>query len=415
MEIKSTPWPRFAPWLVLLAAAFAAGRWHALGTRSQTSPQPLAAPASHSPGADRGKPATSSLDAIVDTARSSPQFDAAVEALAGATSADNVSAKFAQVRALPAAPQRDALLLQTARRWGELAPVAALAEVNTLENLPLRADARATVFEAWGRHDAAAAFAYASAEAGEGGRDRALPALLAGAAFSSAADAVALWERSPPLFRSSTAGDTALDRMAEAAIRAGQRAELQARIGGLPPDNERMRWATVLARHWGRYEPEAAVAWIKTIAPAGSPQDAMIDEVFSEFVRKDPARAAAWAARHADERRRSTYVAAAVAEWAAYDSASAETWVNEQEQGIYLDGATSAIAAHFIEHRLWPQAFAWTRRILRNEARADLLGNLGRIWNTERPDEFTTFLSQTSLNRAELEMLRSKIVEIASP
>jgi hypothetical protein len=35
MELKTTPLPRLAPWLVLLVVAFAAGRWSSLPPRSQ--------------------------------------------------------------------------------------------------------------------------------------------------------------------------------------------------------------------------------------------------------------------------------------------------------------------------------------------------------------------------------------------
>ncbi len=407
--MKSRPFLRLAPWVVMLLIAYAVGRWQRL------PPRPSAERATAAP------PQTASIDVLADHT-----VDARIDQLLAAAGKmlrpDTATAAYFEhlngadaalasehLAALPSTTERDLLFTMAIRHWAELDPLAALACTKQLRNLPQRAAARAAVYEVWGMHDAQSAFVHALAEKEEGDRWRALPALLTGAAVAYPGGAVTLWEGTPPAFRESRAGREALQGIVDAADGTGQREALKTIVLGLPPNRERATISLALARDWGAHDLEGAVAWVRTVTSAGLLQDSMIDEVFAAYVHQDPIHAAAWAVRQSEERRRTNYVATAVAEWATYDSAAAETWVNEQPDGSYLDGATYAMATHFIERRRLQEAFAWTRRIQRNEARADLLGNLGRIWHEEHPKEFDEFLTEKSLNRSEIEMLKSKI------
>lgn len=422
MESTSRSLLWFAPGLMLLVVAYTLGRWHGrtpppapLENASDHAPAGADDPAHPIPPApvvDPAKQLQDRIDAIIVTAQRMLRPNAKTMAFFENLGAHDAAIATEYIAQLPSSNERDLLLVMAIRRWAEHDAPAALARANRLEVLPQRGAARAAVYEAWGMLDAEAAFAHAVEEPTESDRWRALAALLAGAAAAYPGGAITLWEGAPEAFRNSNAGGETLDRIVNAADGTGQREAMQAIVRSLPPGRQRARLVASIARHWGVHDPEAAVAWVESVVPEDDLRGSIIDEVFSAFVRRDPVRAAAWGIRQTDERRRTNYVAAAVAEWATYDAAAAETWVNEQQTGPYLDGATYAMAAHFIERRHLQRAFAWTRRIVRNETRAELLGNLGRIWHEERPQEFDKFLAETSLNRAEVEMLKSKIVEI---
>ena len=421
MESKSKP---LLPTLVVVAVltvALALGWWsyreNHLGAGNGAGEQSHAGP--HVPALPAPAAVPEDLEQrvakVVEAARIMLQPDAATHSFFENLSAAEATKVFDLIDRTPASNEHDLLLLMAARRWAQHDGATALERVIQIEKLPLRASALDAVFEAWGTQDAQAAFARAQSETDENRRARAFSALLTGAAATNPGVAITLWEGTPELFRSSPAGGNALDHIVEAAGGTGKREFMQTIVLGLPPGEERVHLTAAVARNWGQHDPEAAVAWLRSVTLTGDVRDGMIDGVFSAYVRMDPVRAAEWAVRQDDERRRSNYVAAAIAAWAPLDTAGAETWVNEQPEGGYLDGATYAMAAYYIERRNLPQAFAWTRRLNRPEARADLLGNLGWVWNKEQPDAFKKFMAVTSLNRAEVEMLQSKIINVPSP
>lgn len=420
METQSRPLLRLAPWAVLLVLAYAVGHWHAVPSREPESSPPGETPLPQSAGTTA--PVLSPedqlrarVDALMAAASKVMAPDAATWAFFENLSGAEAALVTAHVAQFPSGNERDVFLHAALGRWAETDAPAALVHANAVNTLPQRATARATVYEVWGKNDASAAFARALSESEESDRWRALTALLTGAAVAYPGGAITLWEGAPVAFRESFAGRNALARIVDAAHGTGQRAAVQAIVAGLPPGRERGELTVALARAWGVHDPDAAVAWLGTVAPAGPAVDSMVDEVFAVLARRDPVRAADWSTRQLDERRRTRYVGMAVAEWAIYDIVAAETWVNEQPDGSYLDAAAYAIAAQYIENRHLREGFAWTRRIVRIETRAELLGNLGRIWHEDRPEEFATFMAETSLNRAEVEMLNSKLSPPASP
>jgi hypothetical protein len=223
-----------------------------------------------------------------------------------------------------------------------------------------------------------------------------------------------LLQLAPPVFRDSASGLAAAQRIASAACGTGKRDAVQTLIAELPVGPLRFAMIETVAREWGGHYPDEALSWIERVTPPGDARDDVVGRMFTALTQRDPSRAANWALLHPEQKRQPSLIAAAVAEWAEFDTVAAELWVNEQPGGRYLDGASYAMATHFIESGELQRAFAWIRRIDQGEIRGEMLGNLGRLWSRERPDEFRKFVDQTSLNRTEVEMLFSKIGEPAS-
>src|SRR5690606_19843963 len=130
----------------------------------------------------------------------------------------------------------------------------------------------------------------------------------------------------------------------------------------------------------GHY-PDDALLWLNDTLTEGESRTAAMGRIFESLVQRDPALAATWGAEFPDARRRSGMIASAVSSWAEINPTDAELWINEQPDAPELDGATFAMAAHYIGSKDMPKAFSWIRRLRRDEARSEMLGNLGRAWS----------------------------------
>lgn len=408
---------RIVPWLLLVVIAFAAGRWQAGGGRS--SPASLPSPEGSSKPAAESIPAESprarlerlaaETDALAEAAKSMPTPDGRTYAFFENLQPGDIAPVVTAIEAMPASNEQDALFALAIRRWGELDGAAAVEHAARFPTLAMRVSAQLTAYSAWAAHDARPALAHALRQTPAPAQARALGACLAGAATTDPAAAVSLWQSAPAAFRDSPAGLATASQIASAACGTGKRETLQTLAAALPAGSLRDQLVETIVREWGARLPDQAYRWLQSVVPAGEDRENLVNAMFTELARNDPAMAASWAAAYPDERRQGGYIAAAVAEWAQLDSDAAETWVNEQPSSRALDGASYAIASHFMAQRDLPRSFAWIRRIVQPEARSDMLGSLGRVWSQERPEEFRKFLDETSLNPAEVKMLLAKL------
>ncbi len=420
--MESRPFVRLAPWLLLAAVAYGVGLWQ--GRARAPGPEPQAvtevsAPttvASDPPSTPPAEPPLSRAERIAgetarlaETARYIASPDARTYAFFESLGLEDVGAVAATIEALPPGNEQDVMFIMLMRRWGHLDGPAALARATTFPALGTRENARLAAFEAWGMERPGEAFARAVAEPEEAARARATTSVLAGAAMRDPRQALTLWEASAESFRDSEAGIEALAQIASAAYGTGKREAVQRLVADLPEGGARARLIETLVAEWGAHHPAEALAWLDGSVASEEARTAAANGLFSNLVRKNPALAATWAAGFDDDTRRTSYIAAAVQEWARLDAVGAETWVNEQPSGPYLDGAGYAMAAHYLARRDMSRSFGWVRRINLPEMRAELMGTLGRVWAKEEPEAFKNFLDGTSLNRAELEMLLAKI------
>ena len=322
---------------------------------------------------------------------------------------DDLPGVTAQIKAMPAGNEQDLFFAMVIRRWAQLDAPAALEAAGSFPALATRHNAELAAWEAWGARDPRAAMERAKGAAPGTMRDRSIAALLSGAATLDPRQALELWQAAPEDFRTAGLGPAALDQIVLGACGTGKRAEMQALIESMPADDTRDRLAATLCAEWGGHYPDEALLWLNQALPEGEGRVQAMARIFESLVQKDPALAATWGSAFPDTQRRSGMIASAISSWVEIDPREAELWINEQADSPELDGATFAMAAHFIGTKDMPRAFAWIRRIRRDEARSELLGNLGRAWARERPSEFRTFIDETSLNRAELDSLLSKL------
>lgn len=418
---------RVAPWLLLILVAYALGRYqgrsghppaaadvetasgHGAAGVDAAVDSSASTPGQPEPAPSRAAALASTLEQLHAAARTMSTPDARTYAFFEDLQSGDLPGVIAQIKAMAAGNEQDLFFAMAIRRWAELDPQAALAEAATFPALATRQAAELSAWEAWGAHDPRAAMAQAAA--GEPGRtrDRRLSALLLGAATLDPGQAIELWENAPEDFRTSASGPAALEQIVTGACGTGKRDTLQTLIEAMPGGDTRDRLAAALCADWGSHYPDEALLWLNKTLPEGDGRNAAMSRIFDSLVQKDPSLAATWGAAFPDSRRRPGMIASAISSWAEVNPREAELWINEQSDSPELDGATFAMAAHFIGAKNMPKAFAWIRRIRRDEARAEMLSNLGRAWSRERPTEFQEFISQTSLNRAELDSLTSKI------
>lgn len=417
---------RAAPWVVLLVVAYVVGRWHgdqvaksesaaALAAEQTTVAPAVAAASANAPAAatpaapSREARLVAEVDAVAAAARVMAAPDARTYAFFENLEPDDLEPVAGYIEQMPAGNEQDVLFVMVMRRWAQLDGPAALTRAERFPALVTRANARLAAFEAWGAHDGAAAMARALQQSDEQTQARAAAAVLGGAATTDVAAAVALWESAPEKLRESGPGLATLQQLTSAACATGKRETVQALVEKMPEGEPRTRMITTLVQEWGTHYPDDAYAWLGHAVTDATQRESITQEMFTRLSQQDPSLAATWAAAYPEDGRRPGYIAAAVSEWAELDAEGAETWVNEQPTGGYLDLASYAIATHFMTRRDMSRSFAWIRRINQNEARAEMLGNLGQLWSKEHPEEFRKFLDETSLNRAEVEMLLSKI------
>lgn len=418
---------RILPWLLLIALAYLLGRWQGMRTggtvptadsagRStaatadideQGSAQGALAPIA--PVVSRRELLARDLADLHAAARTMPTPDSRTFAFFEQLQLEDLPAVSAQIRGMPAGNEQDLFFGMVIRRWAELDGPAALDEAALFPALGTRQNAEIGAWEAWGSHDPRAAAARATLAGPGAVRDRAFAALLGGAATRDPRLALELWRNSPADFRNAALGPGSLDQIVAAACGTGQRETIRAMIAEQPEGETRDRLAAALCAEWGGHYPDDALLWLKEALPEGEARNQAMARMFESLVQKDPSLAATWGAGFPDARHRSGMIASAVSSWAEISPGEAELWINEQSDSPELDGATFAMAAHFIGAKDLPKAFSWIRRLRRDEARSEMLGNLGRTWSREHPAEFRQFLDQTSLNRAELDALLSKV------
>lgn len=413
-----------APWLILLLLAYAIGRWHGHTTGRARAEAAAPNPAAEADGARavaatvaaEQPPAPSRADGLRQeltelhaAARTMAVPDARTYAYFEKLTADDLPGVTAQIRAMPSGNEQDLFFAMAIRRWAQLDGPAAVAAAADFPALATRQNAELAAWEAWAAHDPQSAMARVSAAEPGRSRDRWIAAVLSGAATLDPRQALELWQGTPEDFRAAAFGPAALQQIVLAACGTGKREAVQAMIVAMPPGETRTQLAAALCAEWGGHYPDEALLWLNQAIPDEEARVLGMTRIFEALVQKDPSLAATWGAEFPDERRRSSMIASAISSWAEISPTEAELWINEQADSPVLDGATFAMAAHFIGSKNMPKAFAWIRRIRRDEARAELLGNLGRAWSRERPAEFRAFIDQTSLNRAELDSLLSKI------
>ena len=417
---------RFAPWLILLVAAYALGRWHAGEPENGAAqPAPETAPASADNGTAADAPApeaaqveaapdpsetlVAELDSIATAAKSMATPDARTYAFFEKLSLDEIDAVASRIEAMVPGNEQDVLFLMAIRRWAQLDGAAAVARASKFPALGTRINARLAAFESWGATDGQAAFTEAMKTEDADALARAASAVLTGVATKDPRAAVELWTSAPESFRVSVGAGAAVAQIASGAFGTGKGDVIREIVLDLPEGVLRSQMIEGMAAEWGAHYPEDALAWVQQVAPDGEVRETAVNALFLSLVQKDPALAAVWGIDYPDDNRRTGYIAAAVQSWARMDTVAAETWVNEQTSGRHLDGAGYAMAAHFMAKRDMARSFSWIRRINTVEMRAELLGTLGRMWANEKPEDFKRFLDETSLNRAEVEMLLAKI------
>lgn len=412
---------RISPWLLLILMAYVLGRWHGrppsqpvtpgngqAQVESGSTPAGSMTAAAASPAPSRAETLASTLTQLHAAARMMANPDASTLAFFEGLQLADLPAVAAQIQAMPVGNEQDLFFAMAIRRWAELDAPAALDEASRFPALGTRQNAELGAWEAWGVQDARAAIARATAAGPGASRDRALAAILGGAATRDPRLALELWQNAPEDFRNATLGPPALDQIVAAACGTGKRDAIKTLVTELPAGATRDRLAAALCAEWGGHYPDEALLWLNEALPDGEARVTGMARIFESLVQKDPALAATWGAGFPDTRRRPGMIASAVSSWAEISPTEAELWINEQSDSPELDGATFAMAAHFIGSKNMPKAFSWIRRIRRSEARSELLGNLGRAWSRDRPAEFRQFIDQTSLNRAELDALLSK-------
>jgi len=414
------PLVRVVPWLLLLVLAFVLGRWQGrtlAGPGTIDSPSTQAGPVDGAPETAPPEPSppprrtvlAQTLASLHSAARTMAAPDARTYAFFEGLELGDLPEVSSQIRAMPAGNEQDLFFAMVIRRWAELDGPAALEEAALFPALGTRQNAELGAWEAWGAREPRAAAERARLAGAGAPRDRALASVLIGTATRDPQLALELWQSSPEDFHNAALGPRALDQIVAAACGTGQREAIKALVLAQPEGATRERLAAALCAEWGGHYPDDALLWLDQALPEGEARTTAMARIFESLVQKDPALAATWGAGFPDNRRRSGMIASAISSWAEINATDAELWINEQSDTAELDGATFAMAAHYIGSRDMPRAFSWIRRLRRDEARAEMLGNLGRAWSRERPSEFQEFIDQTSLNRAELDALLSKL------
>lgn len=375
----------------------------------EPAPQPIVEPAPQPEPPPREEVLRAELAAIAEAAKTMSVPDARTYGFFEGLELKDLSLVDDEVEKLPAGNEQDALLSLALRRWAELDGPAALAQASEIPQLGARVEARVAVYQEWAAHDAAAALVRASGEKDESALRRAVSAVLVGAATTDPRNAFSLLDVAPVKFLSSQSVLPTIERMVNAAYGTGKKDDIVHVVAGMRSGDVRTLIIDTLARNWGAHYPAEAYAWVTSLVPEGEARDKIVQNMFTAIAFKDPSRAARWVVNNLNDPARTKYLASAVSQWAQLDLFGAEVWLNEQPDTISLDGGSLALADYFMKERHMSRAYSWIRRINQDEMRTKLFADLGRVWSEERPEEFQRFINETSLNRAEVELLTADV------
>ena len=219
-----------------------------------------------------------------------PTVDASrfeVDAL-GLFAADDPEAALAAAIAIPARDTRSLAIDAVVRVWAKTDPVAALARVDDLADSELRQPARYGILQQWAAQDPIAALEHFGAQEGFafGPAGPALVPIMQQLAAADPHELLAAAARLPGQARM-MAKQVALQRLAlvdpGAAI-----AYVEREASGI----ERQRLLASIANGYGRTDPEAALAWARSVQP---PVQGLMAAVLTGIAQKDPERALALA------------------------------------------------------------------------------------------------------------------------
>lgn len=369
-------------------------------------PEPVTAPA---PVPSRSELLLAEVEEIADAARVMSTPDARTYGFFEHLRAEDLDQVVEFIESLPSGNEQDALFTLAMKRWAQLDGPAALRRASAFPQLGTRVEASAAVYQEWAAVDAGAALLQAANETDDGALRRAVSAALVGAATANPSNAFSLLELAPVKFLQSPAAKPTVERMVTAAYGTGNRDALRTVIDRMRPGEMRTLMIDTLARNWGAHFPADAYDWVKEVLPEGDERGKVVQDLFTAIAFKDPSLAAEWVVEKLKEPERTDYLAAAVSQWAQLDLRGVEIWLNEQPEGLSIDGGSYALASHFIKEGHLPRAFSWIRRISQDEMRIKMFADLGRLWSQQRPEEFKRFLDETSLNRAEVELLTADV------
>jgi len=429
--MKPSPVTRFAPIVLLAIVAYAIGYWR--GVRMAPSPLQPPSVVGHTAPDDAPPEAVSAPDEPASLAPGEPASPSLADTLAAlqaiATAAKTMSVPDARtfrffedltlntlpavvdaIRAMEPGNEQDILFTMAIERWGSLDGPTAIEQARAFPALGTRRNALLAAYNAWAAVAATAAYNSALEETNQTLRAEALATVIAGAATRDPREALNLWENAPETFRRAPAGQAAAGQIASAAYGTGKREAIQTLVTELSPeDPARIPLINALVREWGGHYPDDALAWLQSVLPPSEERENIANTMFLSLTKRDPSLAAIWATGYPDDAKRREFIAAAVQEWARLDTLGAETWVNEQPAGPYLDGATYAMAVHYMARQDMARSFAWIRRITVGEMREQMLGTLGRLWSKTNPDDFRAFIENTSLSPIEVRMLTAEV------
>jgi hypothetical protein len=210
-----------------------------------------------------------------------------VDAL-GLFAADDPEAALAAAIAIPARDTRSLAIDAVVRVWAKTDPVAALARVDDLADSELRQPARYGILQQWAAQDPIAALEHFGAQEGFafGPAGPALVPIMQQLAAADPHELLAAAARLPGQARM-MAKQVALQRLAlvdpGAAI-----AYVEREASGI----ERQRLLASIANGYGRTDPEAALAWARSVQP---PVQGLMAAVLTGMAQKDPERALALA------------------------------------------------------------------------------------------------------------------------
>lgn len=154
----------------------------------------------------------------------------------------------------------------------------------------------------------------------------------------------------------------------------GRLAEVRAWVEKLPTGDLREMLVLQIMRAWSRENPQAAVTWLASIAPA-QPTEPAMRVFFQTLAREEPRLAADLARFYGQPARQGEPLADVIYIWARSGRAEAEAWLRDQPPGPALDAAIFRLGESFLPAAP-AAARAWAAQIGDPALRSSLLQRL---------------------------------------
>jgi len=164
----------------------------------------------------------------------------------------------------------------------------------------------------------------------------------------------------------------------------------------LPPGREEFDLSSFVAGEWGRYNPEEAAQWVKTLPQDSSSRQWALTSLGVSWAQSDPRAVADFAAQLSPSVGRQNMLSTALSTWAVQQPEEAGAWLNQHPNDPSMDSVVRSMAGSPKLVQDHPDlAVAWANTIFDDDIRLQTMGLIVTQWMESNPLAANEFLKTT--------------------